>query len=210
MADEQKTPEVPVVDAQQPTAPEVPAPEVPAPEALKTFTQEDMNRIAAKEAKLAKQAFLAKGEFKTEAEYDEALAIVKAHKENVAKADAEKPELERLKNEVAKILAEKEAESKARAEADAKLTKIERKALLETKGYKGKDLRLAMIEVQELVTEALPFDDALEKYLKENPPADDAPPLPIMTNGHQANDTQPKEHFPFSFQQIREKPQKKE
>lgn len=143
----------------------------------KTFTQLDLNRIAAKEAAKAKAAAFKLFGVEKEEDATTAAEELKLAREAKAKAEAEKPELERQAAEIARL----KTIEQERNEAQAKLQAYEQKtAVQETlKSMYGKndkmkletvDIDYVIYKAKQAVTDDFNFMAAVTKHLTDNPP----------------------------------------
>lgn len=135
----------------------------------KSFTQDEVTRIAAKEGKQAKKALMAQLGLKSEDDITSFLEQQKAIKETQEKAEQEKPELERLQGESktkATRITELEEAAKVR---DAELLSLKLNKAIQDSGYTGDKLELATLRLEKTVKTVDEIEDAVKEYVEKHP-----------------------------------------
>lgn len=145
-----------------------------------TITQDALNAMDAKAKTKGEQSIIKQLGLASKDDIPKLLERLAAIKEAEEKAELEKPELERLSTGM--TAAEKRA-----AEAEARADKLEaefivnkRENFLKEHGFKGRDLKGALVEISEAIENDDDWQEAAEKYVRDNPLA---PPPPIMAEG---------------------------
>jgi hypothetical protein len=158
----------------KPAAPAAPpAPKADEKPAEKTFTQAELTAVAAKEAGKAQKALMARLGIENEDGITAFLEQQKAIKEAQEKAEADKPELDRLKGESAKSAEKMKASELKIAELEAKVVASAlENAVYKIKGYTDEQHELAFLKLEKTVKSVDDIAGAIEDYVKAKPPAE--------------------------------------
>jgi len=141
-------------------------------ETEKTFTQEDLTRIATKEAKKTEQAFLKQLGIEKKEDIANILEDLKAVKE--AK-ESKKTETEKMQA----VIDEYETFKTTHTEVLSELTQLKQEKLLSSKNIPEKDMDYYLYKINQLVSDEVTFEEAIDLYLKENPIQEKLKPAPM-------------------------------
>lgn len=149
-----------------------------------SFSQDDYKKFMAQEKAAGKRAIMKQFGITEEKDLPGAVAKFTAYMEAEAKAEADKPELERLRDELASA---KAFESKY-SEASSRLQAYEQERLVMKYGFsKNPDetpedyeerLQDTIALINRRISDEKDFAQASEDYFKKNPIKSDAPPKP--------------------------------
>jgi len=139
-------------------------------------TNRETERKAATEKERAEM--LAKLGVKDDTELEATLTYLAEKRQADAQAEADKPEIERIKGEL-ETLKTASGESKALAESQAKeLDALRLEKAVREKGLSGDSAELAVFRIEKLVASGKTVAEAAEEYFTANPPPEPKEPKP--------------------------------
>lgn len=155
-------------------------------EQTKTFTQEDLNRVATKEAKKTEQAILKQFGLDKKEDLTSTLEEFNAFREAKKNQETDSDKL-------AKLTSDFETLNTNYQNANNELSQIKQNSLLKSKGVDDKSLKFYRFEVTELAKEKdIEFSEALDQYLTENPIEEKAVPPSFFIKDGKKGTTPPK------------------
>lgn len=144
-----------------------------AGEKVLTFSQDEYSGYMTKEKNAGKLAIMKQFGVADEKDLPGAVSKFNAFLANEAKAEADKPEVERLKGELSGLASVKTDYEKALE----KIATFELDAIIRDKGLTdAKEIKLAKYEIRELISAGKEMQDASEEYFKANPVTKKDPP----------------------------------